>query len=65
MTFRELLKNKRYNCKTIAKELGVTGQTVYNWATKRNSPSPDKVKHMSELLECSTDEVINSLLSEE
>ena len=28
-------------------------------------PRADEVKRMSELLDCSTDEVINSLLSEE
>jgi len=65
MKFKELLKSKRWNYLTMAKAIGVSGQTVWCWAAKRYSPSPEKIKRMSELLECSTDEVINSLLSEE
>ncbi len=64
MTFDELLKSKRYNRSTMAKALGLAKSTVFYWAKKRSSPSPEQVKRMSEFLECSTDEVINSLLSE-
>lgn len=63
MTFRELLKKKRYNCYTMAKELSLSEHTLYNWADKRSTPSPQKIKRMSELLECTTDEVIDALLS--
>ncbi len=65
MKFRELLKSNRWNYQTMAKVLGVSRATVRNWAIKHGSPSPEQVKRMSEFLECSTDEVINSLLSEE
>ena len=65
MTFDELLKSKRYNRSTMATALGLAKSTVFYWAKKRSSPSPEQVKRMSEGLECSTDEVINSLLSEE
>lgn len=65
MTFDELLKSKRYNRSTMAKELKLSSGAVFYWATKRSSPSPEQIKRMSELLECTTDEVINSLLSEE
>ena len=64
MTFRELLKSKRYNYASLSKDLGLNPQSVYNWGRKRCTPSPEYIKRMSELLECSTDEVINSLLSE-
>lgn len=63
--FYQLLKGQRYNFTTIAAALGVSRATVYNWAEGRHKPDAYKVKQMSELLECSTDEVINSLLSEE
>ena len=65
MKFRELLKSKRWNYQTMAKALGVSRATVRNWAIKHGSPSPEQVKHMSELLECTTDEAINALLETE
>ena len=62
--FKELLKSKRYNCTTMAQALGVNRQTVSFWIRRKYMPRADEIKRMSELLECTTDEVINSLLSE-
>ncbi len=64
MDFRELLKSKRYNFLTMAKELGVTHATVSGWAKKKSTPNPETIKRMSELLEVTTDEVINALLAQ-
>lgn len=64
MKFRELLKSKRFNFLSMAKELGVTRSTVSGWAKKKSTPSPEKIKKMSVLLETTTDEVINALLED-
>lgn len=60
--FKELLKNKRYNLTTLSKAMGLSRPTVRNWTIGHGTPSPEKIKKMSELLECTTDEVINALL---
>lgn len=64
MKFKELLKSKRYNFLSMARELGVTHATVSGWSKKKSTPSPEKIKRMSVLLETTTDVVINALLEE-
>ena len=63
MEFKELLKSKRWNCSSLSKKLGVQRQTVYYWCKKSCIPSPKRIKEIAEILECTTDEVINALLS--
>lgn len=63
MTFKELLKDRRWNCSTLAKKFGVHPQTVLSWCQKKSSPSPKRIKEIAEILECTTDEVINALLA--
>ncbi|MFQ7077163.1 MAG: helix-turn-helix domain-containing protein [Coriobacteriales bacterium] len=65
MNFKALLKSKRWNFATMARALGVSHPTVRNWYIKHGSPSPEQVRRMSDLLECTTDEVINALLENE
>ena len=62
MNFRELLKSKRWNCSTLAKAIGEKPQSVFSWANKRCTPSPEKIKKIAQTLECTTDEVIDALL---
>ena len=65
MNFKALRKSKRWNFATMARALGVSHPTVRNWYIKHGSPSPEQVRRMSDLLECTTDEVINALLENE
>ena len=65
MNFKALLKSKRWNFATMARALGVSHPTVRNWYIKHGSPSPEQERRMSDLLECTTDEVINALLENE
>ena len=65
MNFKALLKSKRWNFATMARALGVSHPTVRNWYITHGSPSPEQVRRMSDLLECTTDEVINALLENE
>ena len=65
MNFKALLKSKRWNFATMARALGVSHPTVRNWYIKHGSPSPEQVRRMSDLLECTTDEDINALLENE
>lgn len=63
MKFKELLKSKRYNFRSMAQELGVTHTSVMAWANKKSTPNPKTIKRMSELLGVTTDEVIDALLA--
>ena len=63
MDFKDLLKSKRWSFAAMSKALGISPPTVRNWYIKHGSPSPEQVKRMSKLLECTTDEVIDALLS--
>lgn len=62
MNFKELLKSKRWNCASLAREIGENPQSVFSWANKRCTPSPEKIKKIAQTLECTTDEVIDALL---
>lgn len=62
MTFKELLKSKRWNCSSLARQIGERPQTVVSWSLNRCTPSPKKIKRIAQTLECTTDEVIDALL---
>ena len=63
MTFKELLKRKRWNYSTISKEINVCPAAVRKWSIKSCTPSPANIKKLAQVLECTTDEVINALLA--
>lgn len=63
MTFKELLKTKRWNYTTLARELGIKQNVVSKWGRKFCTPSPKRIKEIAQVLECTTDEVINALLA--
>lgn len=62
MSFRELLKSKRWNYSTLARQLNVHPSVVRKWAIKTCTPSPKRIKEIAQTLECTTDEVIDALL---
>lgn len=63
MTFKELLKSNRWNYSTMAKKINVCPSVVRKWAIKSCTPSPANIKKLAQVLECTTDEVINALLA--
>lgn len=65
MKFKELLKSKRYNCRTLSKDLGLSYQTLYNWNKgKKGLRIFQTLKDMANTLDITTDELIDILLEQ-
>lgn len=55
--FLKLLVENGLKQKELAKELGVTTQTIHFWIIGRNKPSLEHVLKMSKLMDMSIDEI--------
>lgn len=57
MTFKEAMKEQRYNITTLAADLGVTRLTLHNWLTKKFKISYEYKVKIAKLLKTSIKEV--------
>lgn len=53
----ELLRVSKYKREYIQKELGITANTLSNWCTGKTYPTMDKAIILSQLLECSLEDL--------
>ncbi len=58
MKLKDLMKQKRWSCVTLGKEIGRHRATVWNWVNGRNEPSLAEVVRLAEVLEVSVEEVV-------
>ena len=58
MKLKDLMKQKRWSCITLGKEIGRHRGTVWNWATGRNEPSISEAMRLAEILEVPVEEVL-------
>jgi transcriptional regulator with XRE-family HTH domain len=63
-TFLEILEQKRWDRSLIAKELGITYNTVYAWTNGNGYPTVKAIITVSKVLEITPAEVLNSLIEQ-
>lgn len=62
MNLRELLKSRRWNGSTLARELKVSPATVHLWLKGETEPSIETIKKIAELCAVSLTTVFNAIL---
>ena len=56
--FYLLLKEKEISVYALAKELGITAQSIYRWIYGTGTPSPQTMLHLTDLLDISAEKVL-------
>ena len=62
--FEDLRKSSKFTQMELARKLNVKQNTISNWENGKAKPDIQMTKKLAEVFGVSTDEVINSLLSE-
>lgn len=62
MNFKELLKSKRFNCSSLARELNISPATVSLWANGSTEPKAEMIKKIAEICEIDIPVVFNAIL---
>ena len=55
---KQLREVRQVSAYAIARDLGITKQSVHTWETTKTVPSADKLVELADLLECSVDYLV-------
>ncbi len=62
MNLRELLKSKRWNGSTLARELNTSSSVVNYWLNGKTEPNAEYIKQIAELCEVESSVVVDAIL---
>lgn len=62
MLFKELLKEKSISQKELANKLNVSPQLITSWTKGRCQPQLDKLTNLSEILQVSIEDILNTFI---
>ena len=62
MNLRELLKSKRWNGSSLARELKTSSAVVNYWLNGKTQPNPEYIKQIADLCEVNCSVVIDAIL---
>lgn len=65
MKFLNLIRERGYTCVGLARELGVSRQSIYHWDCCKSTPNPKAILQMSEILNVPIEKVLKSFIYDE
>lgn len=64
MTFKELVKSKRFTNESLGKHIGKSHTTIYNWCNHKTEPSCKDIVKLSKVLNLSIEFLVMMFANE-